>query len=897
MMAPSYEFCAFWLLVVGVVSEASSQRPGLTLDCVGNVMKLTLDSALTFGRQLEVEAINGSQIVPLTPALAIQCGYSIESDPWGNTRLYTSLLSCFVHNHGDAVFDIGLRLQLYGNRMSDDVIEVEKTCEYNQWASREILCERNFMEVSVHRGHHDIKQPNRVAAGITGLSADQQASTTLSNIWRMVLYTPKEKPMTLEEVQNAGYGVSVTPTRLVLRSPYNTPETCIEDVNGVEMEVFKVSTYFKQAWSVTIIDTVVCCPTGGLHFTKEVITWYMPQYITPLMTDPRYQILEMHMGIDGKRINHAMMEARGYTLIIKELQIIISLPVGGPDGYYKSVVLDNEYHVTYSIEPMLEMLWLEKSEITRYKVHYPIVTPPEPRPPRVTNNTVADSEVFNITLGFFLPDVELLNVTFSTGVMSVDEANAVGFNVQEHLFNNGSKAFSIEVPFSDPAVLRTNVNPMNIIYRLSLTFGLLVLPEYTPFSHAALVEATREDHTMNTMNGFCDEKNFYITIGHRGQDINFHVTVGKRELSADLYTEYGVKKNSCRMNMTVPFLAQDVVFERANQSSLRARVDVLISYDNWQFQNFSLACSFPLVMTECFANGSITALVVKVEAATQMIPSQLTLRDPSCKPTFSNNRLAYFSFNASSCRTTRKFHDGIMTYRNEVSMGNRTDVAQPLQNTTNDVPEYGVMVVCNYKLTETLALMFSTVPQARGLHAAPGLGELHVRMRLARDASYDAFYVDEDYPVVQYLKHPLYFEVELMQSVDPRIELVLENCWASTNHGGSVLSWDLIMNGCANPADRYQIVFYPVVPDARVRYPSHVRRFKIEMFTFVKDDVPLHEQISVQCETVLCDVHQTDGLCNAYCPLSKTENIKRGRRNMGRHRMWISSGKISLSDL
>lgn len=138
--------------------------------------------------------------------------------------------------------------------------------------------------------------------------------------------------------------------------------------------------------------------------------------------------------------------------------------------------------------------------------------------------------------------------------------------------------------------LLQNVNPMNIIYRLSLTFGLLVLPEYTPFSHAALVEATREDHSkygclrhqwpgrwicvdfkltsdlyfctaMNTMNGFCDEKNFYITIGHRGQDINFHVTVGKRELSADLYTEYGVKKNSCHMNMTVPFLAQDVVFE------------------------------------------------------------------------------------------------------------------------------------------------------------------------------------------------------------------------------------------------------------------------------------------------------------------------------------------------
>ncbi|KAB5540071.1 hypothetical protein PHYPO_G00097150 [Pangasianodon hypophthalmus] len=903
-MARFCEFCAFWLLVIAVAGEAFSQRPGLTLECVGNVMKLTLDSSLSFGRQLEVEAISGSQIVTLTPALAVQCGYSIESDPWGNTKIYTSLLGCFAHNHGDAVFDIGLRLQLYGNRMSDDVHEVEKTCEYNQWASREILCERNFMEVSVHRGHHDInllKQPRQAVTGVTGFSTNQQASTALSNIWRMVFYTPKEKPMMLEEVQNAGYGVSMTPTRLVLRSPYNTPETYTEDVNGVQMEVFKVSTYFKQAWSVMIIDSAAVCPTGGLHFTKELITWYMPQYIMPLVTNPQYQILEIYMGIDGKRLNQTEMKARGYTLTMTESQIKISLPVGGPDGYYKSIVLDYEHHVTYSIEPMLEMLWREgKSEITRYKVHYPIITPPEPRPPHVTDNTGADSDVFKIMLGSFLPDVELLNVTLSTGVMSVEEANGKGFNVQEHLFTNGSKAFSIEIPFSDPAVLRrTNVNPVNIVYSLSLTFGLLVLPEYSPFSHSALVEATREDITTLHMNGVCDDKNFYITIGHRNQGINFHVRVGTRDLSADFSTEYSVKENGTHLNMTVPFLAQDVVFEKADQSSVRARIDVVISYNNWQFKNFSMACTFPFIMTECFANGSITALAVKVEAATGMIPSQLTLRDPSCKPTFSNNRFAYFSFNANSCQTTRTFHNGIMTYQNKISMGNRTAVAQALQNGTKTGPEYRVIVVCNYKLTKTLAMTFSTGPQASELRADPGFGELHVRMRLARDASYDAFYKDEDYPVVQYLKQPLYFEVELMQSIDPQIELVLENCWASANHGGSMLTWDLIVNGCANPADRYQITFYPVTANDRVRYPTHVRRFKIEMFTFVKDDVPLQDQILVRCETVLCDVHQTDSVCNMQCPLSNPENVKRGRRNMGReqHRMWVSSGRISLSSL
>lgn len=74
---------------------------------------------------------------------------------------------------------------------------------------------------------------------------------------------------------------------------------------------------------------------GGLHFTDELITWYMPRYITPLMIVPQHQILAVHMGINGKRLSQAEMNARGHTMTISELQILISLPVGGPDGYYK----------------------------------------------------------------------------------------------------------------------------------------------------------------------------------------------------------------------------------------------------------------------------------------------------------------------------------------------------------------------------------------------------------------------------------------------------------------------------------------------------------------------------------------------------------------------------------
>ena len=61
--------------------------------------------------------------------------------------------------------------------------------------------------------------------------------------------------------------------------------------------------------------------------------------------------------------------------------------------------------------------------------------------------------MFEILLGTFLPDVELINITFNTGVFSVAECNAKGFDVKEHRFPNGSKSFHLKVPFFEDAVL------------------------------------------------------------------------------------------------------------------------------------------------------------------------------------------------------------------------------------------------------------------------------------------------------------------------------------------------------------------------------------------------------------------------------------------------------------
>jgi len=63
--------------------------------------------------------------------------------------------------------------------------------------------------------------------------------------------------------------------------------------------------------------------------------------------------------------------------------------------------------------------------------------------------------MFDVLLGPFLYDVELVNLTFPTGVLTLAEANLRGFNIQEQRFQNGSKAFRLQVPFSDSFVGKT----------------------------------------------------------------------------------------------------------------------------------------------------------------------------------------------------------------------------------------------------------------------------------------------------------------------------------------------------------------------------------------------------------------------------------------------------------
>ncbi|MGH0191490.1 UNVERIFIED_CONTAM: hypothetical protein FKN15_065550 [Acipenser sinensis] len=626
--------------------------------------------------------------------------------------------------------------------------------------------------------------------------------------------------MTVAQAMTNGYGINTTPTRILVRAAYNSTESQSQGIQTVPMAVLRSTTFYKQRWMVMMVDTAVACPTDGTAFTEQMITWNVPRVLPPLVPTPQITTLDVQMGVDGRKLDPATIHNRDYKLDVGPQLITVKIPVGADGGYYKSHVLDNTYVISYSIEPMLEHTWQDGPEKTKYTVLHPITTPFMPRPPVVTNNTVPKARVFNVTLGTFLPDVELVKIIVGPETLTVPEANLKGYNVQEHVFPNGSKTYTLQVPFEDPNVKQKVTPPDTRTYILPLTYLLNIVPENTPFTHPAVVEAILKDIIPPTVTGYCDDAAFYTMV----------------------ISSSGIRS---RLDLTLKDIGTMVVVA-----------------------DFSLSCSFPTKMIDCFTNGTMAALAVKVESVPSLSPSQLTLRDPSCRPLQSDAINAVFYFNVNSCGTTR---------RDSIKLS--ILVVEPETLLTPSPPLSRLRVACHYLVNDTKVVQFLYQNNPAPV-VQPGLGDLAVIMRLALDSTYNDFYGAQDYPVVKYLRRPLYFEVELLYSRDPQAELFLENCWATYSADrNSSPKWDVVVDSCENSADEYLTIFHPVSSNARVLFPSHLKRFEVKMFSFTSGRDALKGQIYFHCSVVICDSNRPSvSLCSRRCIL--------GKQRLGKSSVW-----------
>lgn len=66
-----------------------------------------------------------------------------------------------------------------------------------------------------------------------------------------------------------------------------------------------------------------------------MISWFLPRHIEPLISSSQFKLLEVHVGVDGQRLDPAEMAARRYSLSVTDLHVILQIPVGAVGGYFK----------------------------------------------------------------------------------------------------------------------------------------------------------------------------------------------------------------------------------------------------------------------------------------------------------------------------------------------------------------------------------------------------------------------------------------------------------------------------------------------------------------------------------------------------------------------------------
>nr|BCD71175.1 egg envelope protein [Ophichthidae sp. und] len=289
------------------------------------------------------------------------------------------------------------------------------------------------------------------------------------------------------------------------------------------------------------------------------------------------------------------------------------------------------------------------------------------------------------------------------------------------------------------------------------------------------------------------------------------------------------------------------------------------------------------VVVHCLRDARFMVVVSRAATLPMLDLGSVNLLDNqtggSCGPVSASPGFLVFQFPVTACGTTVMVQGDYVVYENRVTSTYEVAVG-PLGSITRD-SVFALDFQCWYHGSEVLSLVaeVNTVPPPLPV-AAPG--PLRVELRLASgqcdakgkgvkgcsDAeAYSDYYRDADYPVTRVLREPVYVEVRILERTDPNIVLLLEDCWAtSTSSPVSLPQWSLLVAGCPYHDDRYQTTLVPVDGSSGLPFPTHYKRFIVQMFTFVDaaSFVPLKEMVYIHCSTQVCHPSATDR-CEQRC--------------------------------
>ncbi|XP_063155117.1 uncharacterized protein LOC134494083 [Candoia aspera] len=822
---------------IGWTQEAVSPPDFIESTCFSSIFWMKLDKSFLQKKFFKIEVIDPSGVPFLVDQmLGARCGYTLSKDVWGNPIFRASFLGCHVINEKDEKFSLTVNIQvsLFEDLRAATIYQHPMHCSYSSWAPREILCEENYMEVSVKTDIPGISE----AKTAEWMSALPEAQKVMYQMWKLMFNSPSGTKTTgVSDADKLGYSFNNTLARVFLRSPYSTSETENTVVNGVTMSTITSRSRYQQRWLLLLIDTTVSCPVGkyfsppimkihglfnGASFTDASIIWTVPTIIPRLvLQESTFTSLNVSVGVNGEKIENP--EKLNYTLERNITHIGVTIPIGAPRGRLQSTVSNGVHGVTYSIDLLMEHTWMDTDwQLTKYIVIKPITIPFLPRIPTVINNTIPETRIFDVFLGVFLPDVSLVTLTVGDVTFSLKEAESKGYRVSDIPFPNGTRGFELEVPFDDPNVLKEYVNRNETRYHLQVIYTLNVGLEEKLYRHPADIECVLADIQLPEGIGYCDKENIYLAVTIAGLFQYWSLCVGNTPLNqSTAHTNgYFITTNDTHLVLQVPLFAPGMIYEEVSFERIQARFDLVLKkmVTLETLNTFSIRCNFhSSEFIVCYPNGTVIVL-----AHMKTVPSidmgKTRLKNNICRPQKHTKDQALFQFQVSTCGTSLKFDDDHLIYENEISFEKET---LPIRNPpiiTRD-PEYRLTILCYYPIKETLmqsAVFYGSSsrtlpfgsgtmmswPNKEGLIRARQV--LNIQANMFKDESFTEAYKYHSL-VIKRSWEPLFFEVELKDEA-PNVELFLENCWmAQSEDINSIPQWNFIVNGQVAPQNYLQL--------------------------------------------------------------------------------------------
>ncbi|XP_067864438.1 uncharacterized protein [Heptranchias perlo] len=274
---------------------------------------------------------------------------------------------------------------------------------------------------------------------------------------------------------------------------------------------------------------------------------------------------------------------------------------------------------------------------------------------------------------------------------------------------------------------------------------------------------------------------------------------------------------------------------------------------------------------DCTNNGLFTIVVPRVATVPPLNLGSVYLvnnASSECIPVARTSEFIVFSFPLNSCGSMQMIDGQNITYTVDIMAKRR--IRNGSRGSITRDSTFRLHVICHLTGSRNIPLML-VVNTPSPLPFVVKDGVLKMEMRIAKEESYSTWFADEDYPIVKFLREPVYVEVHLLHRVDANIALVLNDCWAtqtSDPHHGK--QWSILVNGCPYYGDNYLTQLHAVEATSSLPFPTHHKRFEVKTFAFWgrKVQAILNGEVYFHCSATVCLLSEME-TCATTCDTGK----------------------------